>query len=329
MSNNSNLLILNNSGSGYNVATSGTGMIKNNESDLEQDFITVSGKLSKLALTLEQQYMSKDGRSVKYNEIKASELYKQYCSFVNTYLLDLDIVKVARVTKECSQERLWDLLAFWLNMYNCIVIHALIEYGQYNKNKLSDFFSRVGYRFKNNVSFTLDHIEHGLLRKNAIHPSSKLRYIPDKDARSVCILGFLDARIHFALNCGAKSCPAIRVYTCRNIRLALKLAAHNYCTNNITIKNHLNLSNDSPIISLPKLFLWYRKDFINNNENVGSGSGSQNEEVDLLIWIKSNIKKNQDCYDDSNLYTILDRIISERKRFVLEYKEYDWSINEA
>ena len=57
------------------------------------------------------------------------------------------------------------------------------------------------------MSFSLDDIEHGILRRNARNHievgDSKLTHMVDK----------VDYRIHFALNCGAQSCPAIAFYT--------------------------------------------------------------------------------------------------------------------
>lgn len=39
----------------------------------------------------------------------------------------------------------------------------------------------------------------------------------------------LDPRIHFALNCGANSCPAIKVYSPQNLELGLASAAAAFC----------------------------------------------------------------------------------------------------
>ena len=40
----------------------------------------------------------------------------------------------------------------------------------------------------------------------------------------------LDPRIHFALVCGAKSCPPIRVYTPASLEVALEAAAQAFCS---------------------------------------------------------------------------------------------------
>ena len=38
-----------------------------------------------------------------------------------------------------------------------------------------------------------------------------------------------DKRIHFALNCGAKSCPPIRVFAPENVDTSLQKAAEAFC----------------------------------------------------------------------------------------------------
>ena len=58
--------------------------------------------------------------------------------------------------------------------------------------------------------FTLDEIEHGVLRCNRGHPKDQKPMFSDEEARESLALNSLDPRIHFALNCGATSCPPIR-----------------------------------------------------------------------------------------------------------------------
>ena len=45
------------------------------------------------------------------------------------------------------------------------------------------------------------------------HPSAGKPEFSDSDPRHKMALTSLDPRIHFALNCGASSCPPIRIYT--------------------------------------------------------------------------------------------------------------------
>ncbi len=50
-------------------------------------------------------------------------------------------------------------------------------------------------------------MEHGLLRLNAKPPYSLSRLFGASDSRQALRLTQFDNRIHFALNCGALSCP--------------------------------------------------------------------------------------------------------------------------
>ena len=50
----------------------------------------------------------------------------------------------------------------------------------------------------------------------------------NSDDRRNCLVLDLDPRIHFALNCGAKSCPPIRVYSPPNLDSQLNRAAASF-----------------------------------------------------------------------------------------------------
>ena len=65
------------------------------------------------------------------------------------------------------------------------------------------FWSRMAYRIGKFV-FSLDDIEHGILRSNRVHPTSKVVFFDADDERLKLSVKSFDCRIHFALNCGAK-----------------------------------------------------------------------------------------------------------------------------
>lgn len=52
--------------------------------------------------------------------------------------------------------------------------------------------------------YSLDDIEHGVLRGNRPHPSSPEPLLRDGDPRLQFVMSRVDPRIHFALVCGAK-----------------------------------------------------------------------------------------------------------------------------
>jgi hypothetical protein len=112
--------------------------------------------------------------------------------------------------------------------YNCLVIHAklmqstIVISGSFfhsvacaqHSPRLSSTEASRSYSVGGRV-FSLDDIEHGILRCNKIHPTSGLVAFRSDDARLPFALPApLDPRIHFALNCGARSCPAIRACDC-------------------------------------------------------------------------------------------------------------------
>ncbi len=64
-----------------------------------------------------------------------------------------------------------------------------------------------------------------------------------------------DPRIHFAINCGARSCPQIAIYSSTNLEKTLNMATALYCN------LEMDIIPENGEIHLSKLFLWYRNDF--------------------------------------------------------------------
>lgn len=96
------------------------------------------------------------------------------------------------------------------------------------------FYSLTAYRVAGQT-LSLDDLEHGLLRHNRASPNplrwgfwSPQHFVGlkdvDDDPRAAWAVP-LDSRIHFALNCGARSCPAIRYYEAEGLDEALDGAA--------------------------------------------------------------------------------------------------------
>jgi len=119
------------------------------------------------------------------------------------------------------------------------------------------FWAKMAYKIgKNGQVFSLDDIEHGILRGNRPHPSSSHPQFSPTDDRRKLAVKQVDSRIHFALNCGAKSCPPISFYTVENLQRGLDLAAQNFLTNETSVDL------ETKTITISKLLLWYREDFI-------------------------------------------------------------------
>ena len=130
-------------------------------------------------------------------------------------------------------------IAFFLNIYNTLMIHALCTWGapKSMRERLA-IYSKAAYEI-GGYFFTLDDIEHGILRGNTASPGSvkgiccarrRPRHFAATDVRRRFALrpNSVDPRIHFALNCGAVSCPAIRVYSGHNLDTALTVAVKSF-----------------------------------------------------------------------------------------------------
>jgi hypothetical protein len=145
-------------------------------------------------------------------------------------------------------------LAFWINVYNALALHGIVALGiRRSVHEVVLFFARVSYRI-GGFLLSLDDIEHGILRGNRRRPFPPFRPFRRLDPRGALALDSVDPRIHFALNCGAQSCPPVGVYRAPAIDQQLDLAARNFI-------NQAVILDGEGRIACSKIFRWYRVDF--------------------------------------------------------------------
>lgn len=145
-------------------------------------------------------------------------------------------------------------LAFWINVYNALVLHGVIALGvRRSVGQVWNFFGRVRYRI-GGFTWSADDVEHGVLRGNRRWPFSPSRPFSRDDARLVHALDALDPRFHFALTCGARSCPPVGVYRAELVDAQLDLAARSFVNAEVGL-------DPSGRIRCSKLFKWYGGDF--------------------------------------------------------------------
>lgn len=142
--------------------------------------------------------------------------------------------------------------AFWINAYNVLSLHS--SRGRRSKRPLAAVEAmRTTYCIAGRF-LSLEDIEHGLLRDNARPPGGWRRRLRPYDPRRAWSVP-LDARIHFALNCGARSCPPVRVYRADALDAQLDLAERAFVEGETTIDPTLGL------VCTSRIFLWYARDF--------------------------------------------------------------------
>jgi hypothetical protein len=145
-------------------------------------------------------------------------------------------------------------LAFWINIYNGTVQHALKSDPSLFEDR-SDFFDKERVMIAGE-SLSLDDIEHGLIRSSTFKLSLGYLSNPftstfEKQFR----VENIDPRIHFALNCGAKSCPAVAIYDPEKIDQQLEMTAREYLTKTTKYFPEENR------VMVSRLISWFRGDF--------------------------------------------------------------------
>lgn len=149
--------------------------------------------------------------------------------------------------------------AFWLNIYNAYVQILLLGEPELFEDRNSWF----GYNFFSSPQvkiagkeLSFDDIEHGIMRRSKIKIS--LGYLQSwfvDDFIKKFWWEEVDPRIHFALNCGAASCPYIAVFDPDRVEEQLDIATRQYLTENSLFDPSSNR------IKVTRLMSWFRGDF--------------------------------------------------------------------
>ncbi|CAM9224834.1 unnamed protein product [Heterosigma akashiwo] len=146
----------------------------------------------------------------------------------------------------------------------------------------------------------MNDIENGILRGNrpGATPLARAQF-REGDPRRALALAELDPRVHFALNCGAVSCPPIQFYSEENLEEELEVSSRNYM-------KQVKVDSSSTAVQLPKLLEYYSKDFGNNKNEVLQWVAryvSEDQAEQIRAWIDQgeNIKISYGGYNwDSN-----------------------------
>jgi thiol-disulfide isomerase/thioredoxin len=170
----------------------------------------------------------------------------------NVHLKKLKEISFEELKQELKNDD--EKKAFWINAYNGYT-QALLRKNPGAYKKRGRFFKCRQIEIAGK-KFSLDDIEHGILRRSKIKWS--LGYLnklfPGKTEKILRVKK-LDYRIHFALNCGAKSCPPVAFYDPSNINAQLDIASTAYLTGEAVYDKEKNT------LGLPAIMSWFRRDF--------------------------------------------------------------------
>lgn len=184
--------------------------------------------------TLLQDYVNETGL-VNYASIKEEEALQPYLDVLST-------VNPADLSKQ-------EAIAFWINAYNAYTLKLIIDnYPIGSIREISPLrikglrlaIPKINSPFEYEIAeingeiYSLDDIEHGILRKH-----------------------FDEPRIHFALVCAAVSCPPLRREAFTGDRLDEQLDDQGQVFLSDPLKNRI----EGDTVYLSRIFDWFQKDF--------------------------------------------------------------------
>jgi hypothetical protein len=170
--------------------------------------------------------------------------------------------------------------AVYVNAYNGWTIKLILQkYPKIESIRELGIFNSGPWKQKivplNGQALSLDHIEHAILRPR-----------------------FKDPRVHFAINCAAKSCPPLRAEPFQGDRLDQQIeeATRSFLNNS---KSHRL---DGDIFYVSKIFDWFGQDF--NHDILGF----------YLQYAEGDLKNQLEARQDS---------------LKIDFLDYDWGLNGA
>ncbi|KAL9178240.1 hypothetical protein ACHAXT_001784 [Thalassiosira profunda] len=259
---------------------------------VEDDPMHLIHRLGKLWGKLESRHL-KDGL-VDHATIRTDDLYwkfeEEVCELQRVSLTEMD--DAAKT-------------AFVINLYNLWIKYAFVKVGipATNLNRLS-FFDDVSVDVGGCI-LSFNDLEHGILRANTRHPYKLSKQFGVADSRKRLALKTLDPRIHFALNCGARSCPPVKKYTAEAIEEELRLSAMAFCEQ----ENNVSVDLEARELKLSKILYWYMSDFAPS---------------------KSELPKKVVEYLRGEKKALLEKLMEDKTgRIAVKFLDYDWSSNDA
>jgi hypothetical protein len=180
-------------------------------------------------------------------------------------------------------------LAYWINAYNAFVLRGVID--AYPVASVKDimlfngFFNRKEF-MAGGEPLTLDHLENKIIRPL-----------------------YQDPRIHFAVNCGARSCPQLErsAFTAADLDKRLEAALKRFAGD----PGHVRLEGQT--LYLSKILEWYGRDFVDffpaDRPNPPQRPAIVNY---LLPYVPPEMARH----------------LQEPAGMKIEFNEYDWALND-
>jgi hypothetical protein len=217
-------------------------------------------------------------KGMDYKALKAND--KKTLDELRQQLAQVDVGALPRT----------DQLAYWINLYNISVVNVVVEH--YPVASIRDIstdwiahlsvFKKLKSVQTRTGPLTLDEVENDKIRDP-----------------------FKDPRIHFAINCAAKSCPPIRTEPYVGAQLSLQLDEQVRSFVNDPNKVRLEKSGGQLVIHTTKIMDWFKDDF----EKWSAGRAAF-----IAHYIAPDKRK---------------QIEAAANQISLKFDDYDWKLNDA
>ncbi|XP_022714663.1 uncharacterized protein LOC111274346 isoform X3 [Durio zibethinus] len=244
----------------------------------------VHGKLSwaeigNYGLATEVSWMSVGKKQLEY----ASGALRRFRTLVE------QLAKVNPIHLNCNEK-----LAFWINLYNALIMHAYLAYGVPRSDlKLFSLMQKATYTVGGH-SFSAAAIEYVILKmKPPLHrPQIALLLAIHKlkvsDEQRKSAIDTYEPLVSFALSCGMYSSPVIRIFTAKNVREELEEAQRDF------IRASVGVSSKGKLL-VPKLLHCFTKGFVDDSN--------------LAVWISHYLPPHQAAF--------VEQCISQRRQSLL------------
>jgi hypothetical protein len=186
--------------------------------------------------------------------------------------------------------------AFWLNVFNAIVVRDAAELAQARgPREVERFFESPRVNI-GSLAYSLDDIEHGLLRGNVPKFGGMRAPLRRDDPRRAYTPLAYDERMHFGLYCACRSSPPLRAFDGGLLDEQLEQATEQY------LRREVRVAQQGAVVTLPRQFYWYAADF--------------GDQRDALAFALTRL--------DEDTADLVDR---RRGKVKIRYADFDWRLN--
>nr|CAD1836203.1 unnamed protein product [Ananas comosus var. bracteatus] len=248
----------------------------------------VGRRLTNLMIAILEAYASDDRLHLDYARIGASEEFRRYVNLVQ----DLQRIDLFTLSPE-------ERMAFFLNLHNAMVIHAVARVGRPGVIDRRAFFTDFQYII-GGYPYSLSTIKNGILRSNRRQPYSLIKPFSSVDRRLELALEKVNPLIHFGLCNGTRSSPAVRFFSPQGVEVELRHAAREFLLN-----GGMEVDLEKRTVYLTRIIKWYSADF--------------GQDRDLLKWILN--------YLDATKAGLLTHLMNDSGLITISYQNFDWSLN--